>query len=494
MHHPARRAAQVVVPLGAQARHGADGGAGPALREESQCFHAGRTRRQPGRRITEDHAAASDRVEARRHVLDARVPIHQHQRPVRAHDHRAVQAPRLQAFRDGARREHLVEHRGAADAAAPHGIAPHPARGDRGRFRSAQSTAAAFDLHRNARLRGGHQRRHRSRRVGEHDHALHARCACHAFHGAREHGATAEFAIEVTVDAGTAVLRVGHHHRHDPARAARCRHLHLHARQVRAARKRERFADHRVAPEHFADGHFHRFGHHARARIDDAQPGLAVRAHERAHAAHGGVVEFAALHSQAPFQGRERQERVELRAPRGIKRRSARMPHAVHAQRVDAHERHRVAADVPQQPMRAFLRTPGAERAEFRGITATLAGQADRALPPSHGGALQHCRHHERGSGEELRGQLPEDRLQVRFLHAKHHGIGRYACTDERPKRARRARQHVLPARFRIRQRTERKLERRSLRRQDPQHLRAGAGELGNAGKRRGGGKARHAS
>ena len=249
-----------------------------------------------------------------------------------------------------------------------------------------------------------------------------------------------------------------------------------------------------MAPEHLADGHFHGFGHHAGAGIDHPQPRLAVRAHERAHAAHGGVVELAALHSQAPFERRQRQERVELRAPRGIKRRSARVPHAIHAERVHAHERHRIAADVPEQAMRAFLRTPGTKRAELRGVAAALAGQADRPLPPPHRGALQHGRHHQRGGGQELRRQLPEDRLQVRLLHAQHHGIGRNACAHKRPQCARRARQHILAARFRVRKRTERTLQRRPLRRQDPQHLRAGAGELGNAGKRRGGGKARHAS
>ena len=92
-----------------------------------------------------------------------------------------------------------------------------------------------------------------------------------------------------------------------------------------------------MAQKHFADRHFCCVSNYARASIKDPQPGFAIGTHKGAHAAHGRVMKFTALHSQAPLQRRKCGERVELRTPRGIQRGATDMPHPIKPQRIDTH-------------------------------------------------------------------------------------------------------------------------------------------------------------
>ncbi len=116
-----------------------------------------------------------------------------------------------------------------------------------------------------------------------------------------------------------------------------------------------------MSQKHFADRHFCCIGNHSSTRIKDPQPGFAIGTHEGAHAAHGRVMKFATLHSQAPLQRCKCGERVELRAPRGIQGSATDMPHPIKPQRIDTHQCHGIAANMSKQSMRTFLRTTSAQ-------------------------------------------------------------------------------------------------------------------------------------
>ena len=474
VHHPARRAAQVVVPLAAQPGHRADGGAGAALGKRAQRVDPSAARREPGGRVAEDDAAPADRLEAPRHVLDPRAAIHQDERPVAADHQRAVQAPRLERRGKCRRRQHLVEHGGAADATAPHRVAPQPADGDGVGLGTAQRHRRRLHLDRHAlRARARHRGGRGRRVVGEHHDALDARRRRHARHRARQHRPPAELALQAARDARPAGGGARHHHRRDAHGRA---HLDRGGRRRRArhaARQRKRPPGAAEAADRIAHRHDHGFRHGARAAVDHPKPCIAVGGDEGAHAPHRRIVELAALDAEPPFKRRKREERVELRAPGVVERRAARMPRAVDSQRVDADQHHGIASRVPQQPVRALLRAADAERPMLRGIAAALAGQAHRALPPASRGRLEHGRHDERGAREQAFGKLPQHGLEVRLLDPEHRRIRRHARGGKRPQCRGGARQHEARPRRGVRERRQRVDERRPVGREHAERSRA---------------------
>jgi len=153
----------------------------------------------------------------------------------------------------------------------------------------------------------------------------------------------------------------------------------------------------------------------------------------------------------------------------------------VEAERVDADERHGIAADVAQQAVRALLGAPGAERAELVRVAAALARQPQVPVPPASHRRFEHGGRDERRPREQPRRQLTEDRLQVRLVDPEHRGVRRDARRGQGPERAGRADEHVLRPTTLVAQGLDGGGERRALGHQDAERTRARAAQLGDA-------------